>query len=254
MSDVYSPAEIDAFHTAGFSVAAYARLVEALTYRFAGGGGGVVPDTRIVAAGVGLTGGGDLSADISLAADFGTAAGKVCQGNDSRLSNTRVPTAHASTHASGGSDPVTTAAIGAEPVSSKYFLSTAFSTNSTTLVDVNTFNAAIANLVTGKTYLLEFEGAVSSGGAAAVGLAFIFGSTSSAIQGQGWLGGASSVFNATENTTGSFSLTKNGSSTPVHLSCVITTTSTGTLKLQASIASGTLTIRQNSWLRVTALT
>lgn len=41
--------------------------------------------------------------------DFGTAAGTVCEGNDARLSDTRTPTAHASTHASGGTDAITIA-------------------------------------------------------------------------------------------------------------------------------------------------
>ena len=50
--------------------------------------------TRSVTAGTGLIGGGDLSADRSLAVDFGTGAGKVVQGNDSRLSDARTPTAH----------------------------------------------------------------------------------------------------------------------------------------------------------------
>ncbi len=43
-------------------------------------------------AGTGLTGGGDLSANRSFAADFGSGAGKVTQGNDSRLSDARTPT------------------------------------------------------------------------------------------------------------------------------------------------------------------
>jgi hypothetical protein len=42
-------------------------------------------------------------------AAFGTTAGTVTQGNDSRLTNARTPTAHASTHASAGSDPLTLA-------------------------------------------------------------------------------------------------------------------------------------------------
>lgn len=62
------------------------------------------PNTRQVIAGTGLTGGGDLSADRTLTADFGSAAGKVCQGNDSRLSDARTPTAHATSHQPGGTD------------------------------------------------------------------------------------------------------------------------------------------------------
>ncbi|MEU1134925.1 hypothetical protein ABZ383_34570 [Streptomyces sp. NPDC005900] len=45
--------------------------------------------------------------------NVGTTAGTVAAGDDSRMSNARTPTAHASTHASGGTDPVTPAAIGA---------------------------------------------------------------------------------------------------------------------------------------------
>jgi hypothetical protein len=45
----------------------------------------------------------------------GTTGSAVAIGNDARLSDARTPTAHASTHASAGSDPVTPAAIGAVP-------------------------------------------------------------------------------------------------------------------------------------------
>lgn len=38
---------------------------------------------------------------------FGSSGGTFCQGNDSRLSDSRTPTAHAASHASGGSDAVT---------------------------------------------------------------------------------------------------------------------------------------------------
>jgi hypothetical protein len=51
-------------------------------------------DITAVTAGTGLTGGGTSGA-VSLAADFGTGAGKVTQGNDSRLSDARTPTGSA---------------------------------------------------------------------------------------------------------------------------------------------------------------
>jgi hypothetical protein len=48
----------------------------------------------------------------TIEADFGSIAGKVTQGNDSRLSDARTPTAHAASHLPGGSDALTTAAAG----------------------------------------------------------------------------------------------------------------------------------------------
>ncbi len=70
-----------------------------------------VNTTRVVNAGTGLTGGGDLSADRTLTVNFGTAAGTVAQGNDSRLSNTRVPTDGSVTTAKLADDSVTSAKI-----------------------------------------------------------------------------------------------------------------------------------------------
>jgi hypothetical protein len=46
-----------------------------------------VPTSRTITAGNGLTGGGDLSANRTLAVDFGTLAGTAAQGNDSRIVN-----------------------------------------------------------------------------------------------------------------------------------------------------------------------
>lgn len=50
---------------------------------------GKVPTTRTISAGTGLSGGGDLSANRSLAVSFGTAAGTAAQGNDSRITVTQ---------------------------------------------------------------------------------------------------------------------------------------------------------------------
>lgn len=83
-----------------------------------------ISSTRTISTTAPLTGGGDLSADrtlaisdattttkgaVELATDGEAVANVVVQGNDSRLSNSRTPTAHASSHASIGSDPITIA-------------------------------------------------------------------------------------------------------------------------------------------------
>jgi hypothetical protein len=60
---------------------------------------GAVPATLTITAGTGLTGGGDLSANRTLSVNFGNAAGTVCQGNDARLSDQRVPTDNSVTSA-----------------------------------------------------------------------------------------------------------------------------------------------------------
>ena len=74
---------------------------------------GAVPTTVQVIAGAGLSGGGSLAANRTLAVSFGTTAGTVCQGNDSRLNNARTPVAHKATHAAGGADALTPEDIGA---------------------------------------------------------------------------------------------------------------------------------------------
>jgi hypothetical protein len=54
----------------------------------------VVSDATQVVAGTGLSGGGTLTGNVTLSANFGTAGGTVCQGNDSRLSDARTPLSH----------------------------------------------------------------------------------------------------------------------------------------------------------------
>jgi len=66
-----------------------------------------VPSTRQVIAGTGLGGGGALSADVTLSVSYGTSSTTACVGNDARLTNSRTPEAHASTHSAAGSDPLT---------------------------------------------------------------------------------------------------------------------------------------------------
>jgi hypothetical protein len=98
-------------------------------------------DDQTITAGTGLTGGG--TGDVALAADFGNAAGKITEGNDSRLplqsendalqgtdgtpsagnkyvtnsdsrlSDARAPTSHAATHKHGGGDEVAQTAAAA---------------------------------------------------------------------------------------------------------------------------------------------
>lgn len=53
-----------------------------------------VQPERTISTGTGLTGGGDLSDDRTLAVVYGTTAGTACEGNDARLSDARTPTAH----------------------------------------------------------------------------------------------------------------------------------------------------------------
>lgn len=67
-------------------------LLSHLDYASAGHTG-FVPATRLISPGTGLTGGGDLSIDRTLTVAYGTTATTSCVGNDSRLSDTRTPTA-----------------------------------------------------------------------------------------------------------------------------------------------------------------
>lgn len=82
---------------------------------------GAVPVGRLINTTLPLTGGGSLNSDLTLSindastttkgivqlvADGVSSALKVPQANDSRLSNSRTPLAHASTHFSAGSDSV----------------------------------------------------------------------------------------------------------------------------------------------------
>ena len=68
---------------------------------------GNLPNTRITGLGTGAT------MSVPTTANAAASAGQLVRGDDPRLKDSRVPTKHASTHATSGSDPVTPAMIGA---------------------------------------------------------------------------------------------------------------------------------------------
>jgi hypothetical protein len=71
---------------------------------------GKLNNTVTVTAGTGLTGGGLVSGNPTIAADIAPSGGgtatQLVGGTDSRLSNARTPTSHATTHGLLGSDPI----------------------------------------------------------------------------------------------------------------------------------------------------
>ena len=104
---------------------------------------GRVPTSRTVTAGTGLTGGGDLAADRTLTVTYGSTAGTAAQGNDPRLSDARVPTGHAATHAAGGADElalsaaqITTGLLGLERAPAGTVAHTATTTRPTARTDI----------------------------------------------------------------------------------------------------------------------
>ena len=67
----------------------------------------------VVVVGIGL---GVSSGTISVT--YGTTSGTACQGNDSRLSDSRSPTTHASTHQTGGADAVANVVVSPSQITS----------------------------------------------------------------------------------------------------------------------------------------
>ena len=117
---------------------------------------GKVPTTRTVTAGTGLTGGGDLSADRSFAVSYGSTAGTAAQGNDSRLSDARTPTAHKSTHATGGSDALTAGDIGAVAKSGDTMtgkLNTPAATTTTAGLNIGNISQSPASPIVGDVWM-----------------------------------------------------------------------------------------------------
>lgn len=69
------------------------------------GSGTTLPDQPNLHFSESFSGTNDIpNSETEIGLNFGTTAGTVAQGNDSRLSDSRIPTAHASSHITGGSD------------------------------------------------------------------------------------------------------------------------------------------------------
>lgn len=85
--------------------------------------------------------------------NVGSTTNTVAAGDDSRLSNSRTPTAHASSHGSGGSDPVTPAAIGAYTTGAGTTLEARVTTVENTALTKTDNLASLGNAATARTNL-----------------------------------------------------------------------------------------------------
>jgi hypothetical protein len=91
------------------------------------------------------------------AGSFGTSAGSFCEGNDSRLSDTRTPSstlAHASSHATGGTDALTPFSIGAD----SRFVTTSLTVFASQTLAAGRAQIYILNVVSAATVTLPTTG------------------------------------------------------------------------------------------------
>lgn len=124
----------------------------------------VVPKTRTISAGTGLTGGGDLSANRTLAVTYGTGAGTAAEGNDARLSNPRTPTVGTSPYdlsiVGFGKDTVRAVGTGDNPFGIRLQRAVTFT--------AAVFRGATADASGSSTFQVYKNGSVVSGMAATV--------------------------------------------------------------------------------------
>jgi hypothetical protein len=132
---------------------------------------------------------------------FGTTSGTFCQGDDSRLSDSRTPTAHKTSHATGGSDALTAADIGAVPTS-------------LTL----TINGTTQDLSANRTFTIS-AGVSGSTGSVDNAMLRADGTGGSTLQASGWLM-ADNYTTSPNNTVNHASLQATGGTTNVSVSIV----------------------------------
>lgn len=204
---------------------------------------GAVQTTRTITAGTGLTGGGDLSANRTLAVSYGTTAGTAAQGNDARLSDARTPTAHAASHAAAGSDPITITATQISGSLTQNTTGTAANVTGTVAIanggtGQTTANAAINALLPSQTgnsgKVLSTDGTTTSwsavGGAGTVtSITAGTGLTGGTITSSGTVAadfgavagkiteGGTTVLKAGDTMTGKLTLTPSGANAPLNL-------------------------------------
>jgi hypothetical protein len=112
------------------------------SHQHTGGNGGTIPYTSLT---------GTPTLGDSAARNVGTGAITVCAGDDARLSNARTPSAHKSSHATGGGDAMTPGDIGAQ----------AAITGAASSVVTSNLSANMA-LVAGSTGKIEAHSTVSA--------------------------------------------------------------------------------------------